>query len=285
MKVENDTNKRSMIYTAAGVGTGAIAGGTFGYLQRPWIKNGELTDTFIKQVNKSMTAKELEKTDSIISDLKKVAETGNIDYISEHVKFALEEVKNKPVEEIKTKANKILAQLLEVHQADNLEELPQKIKESIRESSLEGTQKKIDELKALKITEDITAEEIAKLYEKNVYSWTEKSIEKIQEAITNKGKKAVIEELKQDIDLSIKAQQAGINNIKDEIKKHIDISGKKMKDLPSNAEVDEKDLYNIIKKTISETNWKNAGKWAGIGATVLGVVGLGTSYLTNKKNG
>ena len=58
-----------------------------------------------------------------------------------------------------------------------------------------------------------------------------------------------------------------------------------MKDLPTDADLNDKEFHNIIKKTISKINRKNAGKWAGIGATVLGVVGLGTSYLTNKKNG
>ena len=285
MKIDNDANKRYMIYTAAGVGTGAIAGGTFGYLQRPWIKNGELTDTFIKQVGAANLEDNINKTDRIINDLKKIANTGSFDNVSEYTKYLLREEKDLPPELIKLKSNLILNTLQTEHNANNLDELPQKIKEDLKKHSTVGVQKNIDELKALQISEDISAEEIAKLYEEKVSSWTEKTVEKIQQDISTKGKKSVIEELKQDIANQINYYQEEITEFKNSIKEHIDISGKKMKDLPTDADLNDKEFHNIIKKTISKINRKNAGKWAGIGATVLGVVGLGTSYLTNKKNG
>ncbi len=284
MKVDNDVNKRQMIYTAAGVGSGAVAGGAYGYLQKPWIKNDDLTDTFIKRVEAKGTANELKKTDLITAELKRVSETGSLDDVSEYTKKLLEEVQNKPAERIKERANEALDYIKNQYGAKNLDELPQKIKENAKKENLAVYQKNLDELKALKITDDISVEEIAKLYKEKFSLWTEISLEDIQQEITAERKKSVVEGLKQDIADSIKACQENITEYKDSIKKHIDISGKKMKDLPSDADIFEKDDYNVIKKSISETNWKNAGKWAGIGAAVLGAIGLGTAYLTGKKN-
>lgn len=284
MKVDNDVNKRQMHYTAAGIGTGAVAGGAFGYLQKPWIKNGELSDSFIKQVSAKNVENDLKHKDTIISELKKLSETGNIDNVSEYTITMLDDAKNKTAEQIKDQANVALDYMKSETGAKNIDELPQMATERIKENSFAENQKHIDELKSLKITEDISVDEIAKLYDEKVSSWTEKSVENIQQEITAKGKKFVVDELKQDIADEIKSYQENITEIKDSTKEYIDISGKKMKDLPSDANIFEKDFYNIIKKSISETNWKNAGKWAGIGAAALGVIGLGISSLTGKKN-
>lgn len=68
---KKNNNSQTAFYTAAGVGTGAIAGGAFGYYQRPWIKNGELTDTFVKNVSEKELKLEEEDCKVLISDLKK----------------------------------------------------------------------------------------------------------------------------------------------------------------------------------------------------------------------
>ena len=39
---------------AAGLATGAIAGGTYGYLSKPWLKDGDITDTFVKEADKNI---------------------------------------------------------------------------------------------------------------------------------------------------------------------------------------------------------------------------------------
>lgn len=248
-----------------------------------WIKNGDLTDTFIKRVSEKKLENDLKISDRIIADLKKLSETGSIDNVSEYTITMLDDAINKTAEPIKDQANAALDFIKSETGAKNIDELSQMATEGMKEKSFAETQKHIDELKSLKITEDISVDEIAKLYDEKVSSWTEKSVENIQQEITAKGKKFVVDELKQDIADKIKSYQENITEIKDAIKKHIDISGKKMKELPSDANILDKDEYNIIKKSISETNWKNAGKWAGIGAAALGVIGLGISSLTGKK--
>ena len=38
----------------AGLATGAVAGGTYGYLSKPWLKDGGITDTFVKEADKNI---------------------------------------------------------------------------------------------------------------------------------------------------------------------------------------------------------------------------------------
>lgn len=288
MKIDKTNNlqssqKRQMVYTAAGIGAGAVAGGAFGYIQKPWIKNGEITDTFIKRVGVNDTEHSIKTINLYIAELKKVSETGNLDNISEYTKANFIETQNKPAEQIKIQAQKYLEELKQQFETKDLDELQQKAKKTIQEKlSFDGTQKRLDELKTLKISDNISVEEIARLYKEKVPCLGNKSAQKIQQEITYNGKEFVLEELKEAIDDKIKNYQEDITGYKNSIKQHIDISGK-MKNISCDADIDEKDFYNIIKKTIKDMNWKNAGKWAGIGAVALGVIGLGTAVLSGKK--
>ena len=151
--------------------------------------------------------------------------------------------------------------------------------------------KKIQVLKSFKIDDNISADDIAKLYEEKLTGCElefdldegESLKDYFQRQINKDGKTSIVNELKKDIAEQIQEYQNEITEYKNSIKEHIDISGKKLKDMPAEADAETKSLYNSIKKTISEMNWKNAGKWAGIGAVALGAIGLGTAFLTGKK--
>lgn len=96
--------KQKMYYTAAGIGTGIIAGGAAGYfVPKPWIKNNDLTDTFVKQAFKASWV-------TILDDLEILSKTGNTNKTSKGMKEIIAEAFNNPPtsEELKNYATKKL---------------------------------------------------------------------------------------------------------------------------------------------------------------------------------
>ena len=79
----NQQNTYALQGMTAGLATGAIAGGTYGYLSKPWLKDGDITDTFVKEADKQITNMYKDGNKQIYSDLKKMQETGSIDGVSE----------------------------------------------------------------------------------------------------------------------------------------------------------------------------------------------------------
>lgn len=291
-----DYQKRNMAYTAAGLGAGAVAGGTFGYLQKPWIKDGKITDSFVKEVEKNIHKQYIQDCERFIKVLIKLSETGNLDNNSKDTLVELfgkgeYEDKNLTPDKIKEDANSTLELLRASSNAKNNNELIQKVSRMKMEMATgEYLNNKIQELKSLKIDNNISVEDIVKLYKENILSdfidikfklsEGESLKDYFQNQINKNGKNTVVNELKKFIAELMEYYQEELTEYKKYIK---DISGKKIKDLPANANGNTKRLYNSIKKTISEMNWKNAGKWAGIGAVALGAIGLGTAFLTGKK--
>lgn len=290
MKIDKTNNlqssqKRQMVYTAAGIGAGAVAGGAFGYLQKPWIKNGEITDAFIKNVNKNDNNLQLKKLKQVLEDLKQIARTGNCDNIPEKDKT---DWYNKPLEQRKSQALSALDELKEETNAENYDDIYNKYVQGFKTNELEYQQKRIDDLKAIKISDDVSVDEIVNIFKEKIPN----SIPCLDERTTLKqyvennvasDKTLFIKDLKKRIQNNIENDQAKIDNYKNSIKSYIDTSGKKLKDIPAEADEEGKILYDATKKTIKDMNWKNAGKWAGIGAVALGVIGLGTAVLTGKK--
>ncbi len=288
--------KRNMAYTAAGLGAGVVAGGAFGYFQKPWLKNGDITDTFIKEVETKADKFDLQTLETSINELKKASETGNFEHLSKDtLELFSEENKQKMKDlgpdKVKELANEKLEKLRIVVVAENNDEIIQRAKELQKEMSCTSYNKKIQVLKSFKIDDNISADDIAKLYEEKLTGCElefdldegESLKDYFQRQINKDGKTSIVNELKKDIAEQIQEYQNEITEYKNSIKEHIDISGKKLKDMPAEADAETKSLYNSIKKTISEMNWKNAGKWAGIGAVALGAIGQGTAFLTGKK--
>lgn len=207
---QNKTNNtQTAIYTAASLGTGAIAGGTFGYYQKPWIKNGELSDTFIKNV----TEKELKLNEDdfkvFIDDLKKIASSGSLENTQDSTKVYFEDL-------LTPDENKHLSN-----------ELLDSLKEEFGDGILDGKFDKYRE--AVKISPEDMPEQ------------------------------------------------------KEKIKNLFDLKNKKLKPLDKNTDLDDLNLHTAIKEITSNLNWKNALKWGGIGAAILGIAGLGASFLANSK--
>lgn len=208
--VQKNNNSQTAFYTAAGVGTGAIAGGAFGYYQRPWIKNGELTDTFVKNVSEKELKLEEEDCKVLISDLKKIAASGSLENTQDSTKAYFKGLSNSEV--IKTLSNNIL---------DGL-------KEEFGDGILDG------------------------------------KFDKYRE--------------------TVKFSPEDMSEQKERIKNLFDIKNKKLKPLDKNADLDDLNLHTAVKEIMSNLDKKNALKWGGIGAAILGIAGLGASFIANSKS-
>ncbi len=208
--VQKNNNSQTAFYTAAGVGTGAIAGGAFGYYQRPWIKNGELTDTFVKNVTEKELKLEEEDCKVLISDLKKIAASGSLENTQDSTKAYFKGLSNSEV--IKTLSNNILDEL----------------KEEFGDGILDG------------------------------------KFDKYRE--------------------TVKFSPEDMSEQKERIKNLFDIKNKKLKPLDKNADLDDLNLHTAVKEIMSNLDKKNALKWGGIGAAILGIAGLGASFIANSKS-
>ena len=71
---------------------------------------------------------------------------------------------------------------------------------------------------------------------------------------------------------------------KEKIENLFDLKNKKLKPLDKNTDLDDLNLHTAIKEITSNLNWKNALKWGGIGAAILGIAGLGASFIANSKS-
>lgn len=205
-----NTSTQTAIYTAAGLGTGAIAGGTFGYYQRPWIKNEDISDTFVKNVTEKELKLGEEDCKVLISDLKKIAASGSLENTQDSTKAYFKGLSNSEV--IKTLSNNIL---------DGL-------KKEFGDGILDGKYDKYRE--------------------------------------------------------TVKFSPEDMSEQKERIKNLFDIKNKKLKPLDKNADLDDLNLHTAVKEIMSNLDKKNALKWGGIGAAILGIAGLGASFIANSKS-
>ena len=293
MKVDKTNNlsvyqKNRINYTLAGISTGAIIGGTFGYLQKPWIKNDNITDTFASNIDKEVNKQELKAMETYTKELIKVFQTGFIDDISEDTMSEFEGIENGSIRTIRARAKELLDHFCNVSDTDNYKDIVKSLKEFVPKSSYEQKLKKIKELKALKITDNISVDEIVEFYDKkipNLYLQLdegESHREFIETKIKVNGKHKVIEDLKLEIKDQIEDYEEAIDFHKEKINSKINFTTKKIKKIEGITDPDEKILYNAIKTTIKDMDIKNSSKYAGIGALLLGFAGFGISFLKNK---
>ncbi len=255
---------------AAGLATGAIAGGTYGYLLKPWLKDGDITDTFIKEADKHITNMYKDGNKQIVDDLKKMQETGSIDGISEVFRDSFKDEGLTTMTAEQRKA--FVKNLLQENAVENLDEFLKNTNTFADAASVNSLTKHAKKFKNL--SEDTSVEELNKLLK-------ETKLDMLFGTATKENKTAIINTVQI-------ANQGAIDATKLErkalIMEHVDTTKKSMKDLASNADYETKSVYKAIKKAIRNTNLKAAAKWGAIGAGVLGSVGLGVGAMNNKKS-
>lgn len=255
---------------AAGLATGAIAGGTYGYLLKPWLKDGDITDTFVKEADKQITNMYKDGNKQIVDDLKKMQETGSIDGVSEVFRDTFKDDGLTTMTAEQRKA--FVKNLLQKNDVENLDEFLKNTNAFADADSINSVVKNAEKFKAL--TKDTSLEDLNKLLKNE-------GLDKILGTVTQENKVEIIEGLQTLMDAGIQETKLERRNL---ILQHVDTSKKSMKELASDADFETKSLYNAIKKAIKNTNLKASAKWGAIGAGVLGAVGLGVGAMNNKKS-
>lgn len=255
---------------AAGLATGAIAGGTYGYLSKPWLKDGDITDTFVKEADKKITNMYKDGNKQIVDDLKKMQETGSIEGVSEVFRYTFKDDGLTTMTAEQRKA--FVKKFLQENGVENLDELLKNMNTFTDEVSVNGMTKSAKKFKIL--STDMSLEDLNKLLK-------DKGFDQVFGTATKENKTQIIEFLQT---LHDEAIQGTILVRKASILEHVDVKKKSMKDLAANADYETKSIYNAIKKAIRNTNLKAGAKWGAIGAGVLGAVGLGVGALNNKKS-
>ena len=254
---------------AAGLATGAIAGGTYGYLLKPWLKDGDITDTFVKEADKQITNMYKDGNKQIVDDLKKMQETGSIDGVSEVFRDTFKDDGLTTMTAEQRKA--FVKNLLQKNDVENLDEYLKLINKSIDIRSIAANEKYAKIFKS--VTDSSTVEELNKLLK-------DKNLEEAFGVVTDADRASAIEVMKSfDENVAFTKEVRKFN-----ILEHVDLKKKSLKELASDADFYNKSIYNTIKKTIRNMNLKTAAKWGAIGAGVLGAVGLGVGAMNNKKS-
>lgn len=286
----------------AGLGTGAIAGGTYGYLSKPWIKDGNITDKFIRQFDENNTKNRKDINAQFVADLKKIKETGKIDGISDATKFVLEKenkLESLTFERIKKYYHRFFEGL---ESSDKL--LAERNKFNIDNTSLKVITESAEKCKAINIADNISIADLKKLYADNkelfhnhpVAFWVKKfddenrcviltDIGKILERNVNESeRKEIVKTIQEGCEMIIADAPKKFADTKATILEHIDLSKKSMKELASDADFQTKEVFKVVKKTIKDMNHKASAKWGAIGTGVLGAIGLGIGAMNNKKS-
>lgn len=252
---------------AAGLATGAAAGGTYGYLSKPWLKDGDITDTFVRKFDENIIAQSKKNNDTLVRDLKKMQKTGSVEGISDVTKHSFEgiELSKLSSEQIKALSQRVMTE----NGAKDLDELLKIMNKESNAFSIKGYTKTAEIFKS--VNNDTTVEALNKLIKDN-------KIEEVFGIVTDANRAETIEVMK-----SFDEDVAFVKEVrKFTILEHVDVKKKSMKDLAANADYETKSVYKVIKKSIRNTNLKAAAKWGAIGAGVLGAVGLGVGAMNKK---
>lgn len=265
----NQQNTYALQGMTAGLATGAVAGGTYGYLSKPWIKDGDVTDTFVRQFDENVVVQAKKNNDILVRDLKKMQETGSIEGISDVTRYTFEgtDLSKLSPEKIKAMPQTVMTEA----GAKDLDDLLKILNRTNDAFSIKAYKQRAEIFKSVK--DDTTVEALNKLIKDN----------KLEEAfgvVTETNRAETIEVMK-----SLDEDAAFVKAVrKFSILEHVDVKKKSLKKLSSDADFYDKSIYNTVKKTIRNTNLKAAAKWGAIGAGVLGAVGLGVGALNNKKS-
>lgn len=292
--VSGRNNNNTSAYSLGGLGAGALAGGTFGYLQKPWAKDGEVSDTFIRQFENNYIKHEQTQFEKTLRDIKKVSETGKLEGISEITKKLLEESEiNKELspEDIKNRTSKILNNTISGHDALDIDECIKTVNKSLKNDTLDNAVKKAKKWNNLNVTADMTDDALKQVLKDNadLFKIKPELGKTIEEAVdtyftNNGGKENITFFIEMDKKIAKLDLEKHLEDIIDTIGEHLDIKEKRMLDLASDAEIEDKALHGVVKKTVRQMNWKNAGKWAAITGAALGAIGLAAGIIKDKKH-
>lgn len=275
MPIEAVNNNKQKTYvlpgTLIGLTTGAVAGGTYGYLSKPWLKNGNITDQFIKKADVGITDAYIDISKQIGEDLKSILKTGSMDEVSEayNLAFADEGLKEMTPEGRKA----YIQNLLQREGYDSVDAYCNSICKVADSESVNVRIRLANDIKSLQ-ADKTSVDDLKKILAKL-------NLDSDLIMVTEESKKDVLEFLNTMSNAQVEGAMRDRRNI---ILKYVDVSKKSMKKLPSNADLETKSMHSAVKETINSMNLKTAAKFGGIVAGALGTIGLIVGLMNNKKS-
>lgn len=128
-------NNNTAIYAGAGLGVGLAGGATYGYLSKPFLKNGEVTDKFVTQYSDRVVKDDLKWCEKITNHLKKISETGSIESIPDEflkdIGSSTTDLKSITPDARIAYAKSLIQEGFEKYGVDNWDDLIKKTKEDI----------------------------------------------------------------------------------------------------------------------------------------------------------
>ena len=293
-----NNNQRTALYTGAGLGAGAIAGGIIGYFTKPYMKGNSVTDEFVYKAIDNSVGELVEEQKKLLAGVKQLWETGSIDGISDDMLEQIGEddnvdLKALSVEERKTFADKFVKEGFEEFGVDNFDDLSKKCLEDVKDGFVERQKKAINAYDNLIFAEGTAPKKMketlkahADMFDFDDYFPNMSLDEAIDDAVDGK---PVSEVNKFILDKKQQAQEgfnSGINRHKNLINEYLVLKkeGKPGKNLERVFTEDELKVFGKkFDKLVRNAKLKAAGKWAAISGGVLAVIGAGAALLTGKK--
>ncbi len=288
----HDNRNRYLGLTIGGLVVGGAAGGIYGDNTKPWVKNGELTDTFIRNVDKAYVEENKKQFTVVANDLKKISESGSLNGISDFSKKMLKkeelDLDNLDNDGLKNLAKDLLEIAYEESGTTSFDELIKSRHKAIYESSFEGLMDEARKIKSLNINESMPEYQLKKVLIENA---------ELLSVVPENGKtlEGYVDTLVKQKDIvinGIKKYQSGLEALAAEQFNEVKSNSRlfftdkfKLKELGSNASPNEIINFNAVKNVVQKMSKAVGVKCAVVGGSVLGLACLATGYFlrTDKK--
>lgn len=283
--VNNNQGNYAVTGALAGITTGAVAGGLYGYNSKPWLKDGNLTDEFVKKTEENVIEKYKNIINTLTKDMKKLQETGEFSSLSESSKSFIEsEFGEEVLKPLKTaskdEAKKIAEKTLAQSREKSWEDAAKAIIEDFEKGSYKGVKAAADKWNTITVKEDMTVDELKNLINNNKeFLNSQFSHEFDTELIDERNKDSIIKDIKKAKEESATKPAEFLKESKEELVKYFEPDKKVLK---AQSKEIEGMTYDGLSETLKQFKKSAALKWAGIGAAVVGLAGLTTGILVKK---
>ena len=281
-------SKKTLIYTGIGLSTGVVTGGIGGYLSKPYMKNGLVTDEFVSSYIDMGVKEDLKDMSKKSKILKQIAETGSVkdvpDRMFKDLGYSAERFKNMTSEERKEVANIIIKEGYEEFGVDNFDDLEKKVKEYKLQDLVANQKKSIAEYDKLLFTEGTEPEKMKEVIRNNAHKFNFDDGIPLEASINSLVDGKSVAEVNKFIIDEKQVQQAMFDDT-------INFGKKKLTEY-FKGELNPKDINNEssidvaknIDKLARKFKLKSSAKWAGIIGGTLALVGAAVAIFTGKKN-
>lgn len=287
-------NNNTGLYAGAGLGAGLVGGAAYGYFSKPFLKSGEVTDTFVAKYADTVIKEEIKEALTITKHLKKILDTGSIDEIPEDILKEIDDngtdLKSMAPEARKAYAQSIVQEGYNEYGVDSWDDLVKKSKEEAAARFTDNRIKAIAEYDNLLFADGTKPEVMKERLTKNAANlYIESRFERVplKEAIDALVDGKSVKEVNEYI-LNVKEfEQSCFTRERKQLKEGLTeyLTGKKTGggtfiDL---ATQEGKNAAKRVDKLVRKIKLGAAAKWAAIGGGALALTGAIAAMFTGNK--